>query len=223
MTEPPLELTGGDSLHLDSIRPSGIQGTNCQTFTHFAYPGPHRTASGRELPSALRHDGVADAMSGGRHRGAWIHVRAGVVAALSAGAVAGCITVAPGEVSGLPNPADQHCIDQHHELVQVYDAGGVPVGTICVDRGNNRKCKSWAYYRGECSLGRKKGGVRWDGPQLETGKPRPKRSVCNDDGPYVTGSENRSASRGGCVLGAPGCWNAPAASSAHCRPPKRKY
>ena len=78
--------------------------------------------------------------------------RAGVVTILSACASMSGVQSALGETPGLANPADQHCLDNQYELVHVHDESGVPVRSFCIDRKNNRKCESWAYYRGECSL-----------------------------------------------------------------------
>ena len=171
-------------------------------------------------------------MSGGSSWRWWSRLCRGVFAAAAAGALAGCLSMAPGEASGFANPADQHCIDQQHELVPIFDATGVSVGTLCVNRWNNRRCESWAYYRGECSLGSNKGRVRGVGPELDTGANRPKldtgksgpkRSFCNEDGSYMSETEHRFTSRGGCGSGAYGCTNFPDISSVRCRRMKPRY
>lgn len=78
--------------------------------------------------------------------------RAGVVTILSAWASMSSVQSALGETVGLANPAALRCIDNQYELIHVHDESGVPVSSLCINRKNNRKCESWAYYRGECSL-----------------------------------------------------------------------
>ena len=93
-----------------------------------------------------------------------------IVVTLSACGLMSGVPLAFGETSGLANPADRHCLDNQYELVHVHDGSGVPVSSLCVDRENNGKCESWAYFRGECSLGESQDSARSDSapPELRS-------------------------------------------------------
>ena len=134
-------------------------------------------------------------MSGQTDPRAWRSLgHRGAVALLSVGALLVGVRSALGGESGLANPADRFCVDNEFELVQVYDATGVAVSSVCIDRRNNKKCNSWAFYRGECMLGRKDDAFRKD-------EPVPKRRTSGETGPcgldFTRSSERLGASRRG--------------------------
>jgi len=53
---------------------------------------------------------------------------------------------------GVANPATQKCIQDGHTSKPILSSAGVPIGHLCVNQGNGKKCEEWAYFRGECSL-----------------------------------------------------------------------
>ena len=57
-----------------------------------------------------------------------------------------------GTAPRIPDPVDRKCVEDQYELVYIYE-NGVARWSVCVDRTNNRKCETLAYFRGECSLG----------------------------------------------------------------------
>ena len=52
---------------------------------------------------------------------------------------------------GVPNPADEHCVQAGHRLEYVYE-NGIPVDGLCINDNTGAKCASWAYFRGACRL-----------------------------------------------------------------------
>ena len=55
------------------------------------------------------------------------------------------------DASGIPNPAEAHCVEAGHRLEYVYE-NGIPVDGLCINDNTGAKCASWAYFRGECRL-----------------------------------------------------------------------
>ena len=53
---------------------------------------------------------------------------------------------------GVPNPADEHCVEAGHRLEYVYE-DSIPVDALCINDITRAKCASWGYFRGECTLG----------------------------------------------------------------------
>ena len=105
-------------------------------------------------------------MIGESYRGAWRPLLSAMGLALLTGACVDTVSnrsifvtqpnvsTQPRVVAPLPDVSVRKCIDDGFELVAVYNESGVPERYVCVDRQNGRKCESWAYYRGECALGR---------------------------------------------------------------------
>lgn len=54
-------------------------------------------------------------------------------------------------VTSVANPAAVKCIKDGYELHPIKQ-NGIEVSSICLNKQNEKKCKSWKYYRGECSL-----------------------------------------------------------------------
>ena len=52
---------------------------------------------------------------------------------------------------GVPNPADEHCVEAGHRLEYIYE-NRIPVDGLCINEVTGAKCISWAYFRGECTL-----------------------------------------------------------------------
>ena len=55
------------------------------------------------------------------------------------------------EGSGIANPADKHCVDAGYRLEYVHE-NGIPVDGLCINDKTGAKCRTWAYFRGECTL-----------------------------------------------------------------------
>jgi putative hemolysin len=60
-------------------------------------------------------------------------------------------TAATGESANMPNPASVYCEQQGGRVEMRTDADGT-YGVCVFDDGS--ECEEWAYYRGECTLGR---------------------------------------------------------------------
>lgn len=53
---------------------------------------------------------------------------------------------------GVANPATQKCVQAGYTVKPILSPAGVPVGHVCVNQKNGKKCEEWAYFRGECRL-----------------------------------------------------------------------
>ena len=56
------------------------------------------------------------------------------------------------EAPEMANPADVKCVEEGYQLQYVRE-DGIPIKGLCVNERTGAKCESWAFYRGECSLG----------------------------------------------------------------------
>jgi putative hemolysin len=63
-----------------------------------------------------------------------------------------CSTNPESRPSGIENPADKKCIADGFTLLPRIE-NGIPIGSDCADLKTGKKCDSWAYFRGECTLG----------------------------------------------------------------------
>ena len=80
-----------------------------------------------------------------------------LVQSMIAMALAGTAGVSKGETpmggtTRVLDPAVQKCVDDGYEVLQVRDNYGIPRRSLCFDRRSNRKCESWEYYVGKCTL-----------------------------------------------------------------------
>ncbi len=50
-----------------------------------------------------------------------------------------------------PNPAVLKCIDDGYDLRPVKQ-NSIVIRYICINSKNDKECKAWEYYRGECTL-----------------------------------------------------------------------
>jgi len=55
----------------------------------------------------------------------------------------------------MANPAARKCLDDGFSLEPIISQG-VMVDQFCVNKRNGNRCKVWEYFRGECSLTKKK-------------------------------------------------------------------
>ncbi|MES9854788.1 MAG: hypothetical protein ABW170_23510 [Candidatus Thiodiazotropha sp. L084R] len=55
------------------------------------------------------------------------------------------------EGSNMPNVSIQHCLDDGYEILKVTQ-DGIPKNYLCINPVTNKKCETWAYYRGSCQL-----------------------------------------------------------------------
>jgi putative hemolysin len=53
--------------------------------------------------------------------------------------------------SSIANPSYQKCIDEGFKIEQIIE-NGIPVDAYCINTLTGKKCKIWAYFRGECSM-----------------------------------------------------------------------
>ena len=79
-----------------------------------------------------------------------VHSMIAVVLAGTAGSSEGETPM--GGVARVLDPALQKCVDDGYEVLQVLDSDGIPRRSLCFDRRNNKKCESWEYYVGKCTL-----------------------------------------------------------------------
>jgi putative hemolysin len=45
----------------------------------------------------------------------------------------------------------EHCLKNGYEVAPIK-RDNIPVSHLCVNKSDDRKCDSWAYYRGSCHL-----------------------------------------------------------------------
>ncbi|MCG7984053.1 MAG: hypothetical protein JAY90_15050 [Candidatus Thiodiazotropha lotti] len=55
------------------------------------------------------------------------------------------------EKPGMPDKSIQHCKEAGFESVVVTE-NGIPTSYLCINPSTNKKCDSWAFYRGNCRL-----------------------------------------------------------------------
>lgn len=53
--------------------------------------------------------------------------------------------------SGMPDKSVQHCKEAGFDITAITE-NGIPTSYLCINPSTNKKCDSWAFYRGECQL-----------------------------------------------------------------------
>ena len=61
------------------------------------------------------------------------------------------VEVAQSDLSSARNPTIQHCQESGYQVLPVVE-DGVTRSHFCLNAESGKKCDSWAFYRGECSL-----------------------------------------------------------------------
>ena len=74
------------------------------------------------------------------------------------------------ERTGLANPADTKCLEQGYR-VEYVRRDGLPIGSLCVNDETGAKCRTWAWFREECSLNPRRPRGDGDHPAEKVGAP----------------------------------------------------